>query len=99
MLHSLNLFFLFKLDFEENQAPILPKGHDYKVKKSLNFDDEASHSSRPNSSLSGQTALPDDAGRKRLQDEVFGSLSDDDDLCGKSRNTPCYLRNKLMLFI
>lgn len=73
------------LDFEENQAPILPKGNDFKVKKSLNFDDAASHGgSRSSSSLSGQTAVADDVGRKRMQDQIFGSLSDDDELCGQS---------------
>ncbi len=71
------------LDFEENEAPILPKKHDFKVKKSLNFDDGASASRSSASSLSGRTPTPDETGRKRLQDEVFGSLSDDEDLCGK----------------
>ena len=62
----------------------MPKGHDYKVKKSLNFDGER-QPSRSSSSLSGPSSFTqdeNDSGRKRLQDEVFGSLSDDDELCG-----------------
>ena len=63
---------------------MLPKKHDFKVKKSLNFDDGAC-GSRSASSLSGRTPTPDEAGRKRLQDEVFGSMSDDEELCGKGQ--------------
>lgn len=72
------------IDFEENSAPILPKGNENKVKKSLNFNNAVNAGSRPNSSLSEQSATPNEAGRKRMQDEMFGSLSDDDELCGKS---------------
>jgi hypothetical protein len=95
---------IFTLDFEENSAPILPKGNDKKVKKSLNFNDGSSNGSRPNSSMSGHAtpscgsrpnsrmsghtaAIPDEAGRKRMQDEVFGSLSDDEELCGKGKRS------------
>jgi hypothetical protein len=31
------------------------------------------------------TLTSDEAGRKRMQDEVFGSLSDDEELCGKGK--------------
>lgn len=70
------------------------------MKKSLNFHDgngSRSNSSlsghaapdigsRSNSSMSGHAApLSDEAGRKRMQDEVFGSLSDDEELCGKGK--------------
>lgn len=58
----------------------MPKGHDFKVKKSLNFDDPVSQGSRSNSNLTDRVSIPDEA-RKRQQDEMFGSLSDDEDLC------------------
>lgn len=54
------------------------------MKKSLNFNNAASSGSRPSSSLSDQLATSNETGRKRMQDEMFGSLSDDDELCGKS---------------
>lgn len=64
----------------------MPKGHDVKVKKSLNFNEDTNHDSRSSSSMSGRNSATGDVGRKRLQDEVFGSLSDDEELCGKSKN-------------
>ena len=61
----------------------MPKANDYKVKKSLNFNDAASPGgSRSNSSLANRVSTPDEA-RKRQQEEMFGSLSDDEDLCSK----------------
>lgn len=70
-------------DFDEDKAPIMPKGHDIKIKKSLKFDDNGSVGSRSGSSLAGRTPTPDETARKRQQDEVFGSLSDDEELCSK----------------
>lgn len=72
----------------------MPKGHDVKVKKSLKFDDVGSHGSRSGSSLGGSTPIPDENARKRQQDDVFGSLSDDEELCGKSMKI-CYIQNVL----
>jgi len=56
-----------------------------KVKKSLKFGDaDSNHGSRASSSMSGHnTPTLDDATRKRQQDDVFGSLSDDEDLSGR----------------
>lgn len=71
------------LDFDDDKAPILPKGHDMKVKKSLNFNDAASIDSSSNSSFPDKVSALDESARKRQQDEVFGSLSDDDELSGK----------------
>lgn len=82
-----------EFDFEENAAPILPKGNENKVKKSLNFNNATSSGSRPSSSLSDQLATSNETGRKRMQDEMFGSLSDDDELCGKSSNPLKKARN------
>ena len=74
---------MFVTEFDESRPPIMPKANDYKVKKSLNFNDAASQGgSRSNSSLANRVSTPDEA-RKRQQEEMFGSLSDDEDLCSK----------------
>ena len=73
------------VEYDDDKAPIMPRGNDFKVKKSLKFNDGASCSSRSGSSLAGRTPTPDESARKRQQDEVFGSLSDDEDLCEKSK--------------
>lgn len=52
----------------------------------------ASSGSRSNSRMAGYATLTsDEAGRKRMQDEVFGSLSDDEELCGKGKIWCLYL--------
>ena len=61
----------------------MPKGHDVKVKKSLNFSEAASYDHSSTSSFPDKLSSNDDCARKRQQDEVFGSLSDDDELSGK----------------
>ena len=71
----------------------MPKGQaDFKVKKSLNFEEPRNHNSRPNSSQANHVLTADET-RKRQQDEMFGSLSDDEDLCSKG-NHHCSLKNE-----
>lgn len=79
----------------------MPKANDYKVKKSLNFNDATIQGgSHSNSSLAHRVSTPEEA-RKRQQDEMFGSLSDDEDLCSKGIkvNKIFYIFLFFMLFI
>ena len=69
---------LFFFSEHEEKAPILPNENLLKIRKSLNFSKPSNEDSNSNGSF------PDhEASRKRQQDEMFGSLSDDDDLCSK----------------
>jgi len=77
----------------------MPKANDYKVKKSLNFNDAASQiGSRSNSSFGNRVSTPDEA-RKRQQDEMFGSLSDDEELCSKGTYIYFFLSSKFFLLL
>ena len=58
-----------------------------KIKKSLNFDKPSVEDGSSNSSFPEPGNPAEEASRKRQQDEMFGSLSDDEELCGKSNQT------------
>lgn len=73
------------LEYEE-KAPLLPNENLIKIKKSLNFNKPFNEDSNSNHSLPDPVNISEEASRKRQQDEMFGSLSDDDELCGKSKH-------------
>jgi len=54
-----------------------------KIKKSLNFNKPPAEDTNSNHSVPDLCNPSEESSRKRQQDEIFGSLSDDDDLCGQ----------------
>jgi len=78
----------------EEKAPLLPNENLMKIKKSLNFDKPSVEDGSSNSSFPEPGNLAEEASRKRQQDEMFGSLSDDEELCGKKSNPSKKLRQE-----
>ena len=76
------------VDPDDDKPAILPKENET-AKKSLKFD----HISKDEDSQSSFKSAASDNSRKRQQEEIFGSLSDDEELCSAGN-----LNAQLILF-
>lgn len=84
------LIFLIDLEYDDDKPPVFRREHD-KVRKSLKFGGNAGAEPVASSSTSIAVELESETVRKRQQDELFGSLSDEEFNSGRNYLIICGL--------